>query len=109
MKPSIKDRIARHDAMNAECEQNETVRMNRVIEHMRFQKEHKQRVQRMQFDMALLADRIVNKLEQMRDESRPKSYGEEWNDEFCAAVKLLPAARAFAEECEINCTEVKEK
>lgn len=62
----------------------------------------------MQFKLALLADRMVEKLEEERDEYRPRTYGA-WDERFVTAVKLLPEARRFAEECEINCTEVKEK
>lgn len=61
---------------------------------------------RMQFDLALLADRMTERLEELRDEHRPRTYGN-WDDEFYMAVRLLPEARAFTEECEINCIEVK--
>lgn len=107
MKPDIRDRIARHDEMNAERERNETVRMNRVIEHMRRQEEHERRIRRMEFDLYLLADRILHRLERMRDENRPKSYSEDWNDGFCTAIANIREARAFAEECEMRCIEVK--
>ena len=58
--------------------------------------------ERMQFDLALAADRIVERLENIRDEKRPRTYGD-WDDEFCEAVVLLPEARRFAEDCIMNC------
>ena len=61
---------------------------------------------RMRFDLALTAEDLVQRMETIRDEKRPKTYGE-WDSEFCEAVRLLPEARRFAEECMMNCMEVK--
>ena len=58
---------------------------------------------RMQFDLALTAQDIVKRLEDVRDERRPHRFGEEWDADFCAAVVTLPDAREFAEECMMNC------
>jgi len=57
---------------------------------------------RMQFDLELIADRIVERLEDERDTHRPRTYGA-WDETFCTAVRMLPEARAFEEECEMNC------
>ena len=57
---------------------------------------------RMQFNLALLADDIVRRLEDIRDEKRPRTYGE-WDPAFCTAVILLPEARRFAEDCMMDC------
>ena len=64
-------------------------------------------VERMQFNLALLAEDIVDRLEDERDSRRPRRYSEEWDPVFCMAVVTLPEARAFAEECMMNC--IKEK
>ena len=61
---------------------------------------------RMRFDLALAADMIVERLEDIRDEKRPRTYGD-WDEDFCNAVVLLPEARQFAEDCMMNC--MKEK
>lgn len=58
--------------------------------------------EKMQFDLALTAGDIVRRLEDERDSKRPKTYGE-WDEDFCAAVVTLPEARAFADECMMNC------
>lgn len=63
--------------------------------------------ERMQFDMALTADQIVQKLEGQRDANRPRRFSEEWSPLFCDAVVLLPEARKFAEDCMMYC--MKEK
>ena len=62
--------------------------------------------ERMRFDLALTADDIVRRLENIRDEKRPRTYGE-WDEDFCRAVELLPEARRFADDCMMNCMEVK--
>lgn len=58
---------------------------------------------KMKFNLALMADRIVQRLEEERDTKRPRTYGDEWDKDFCAAVVTLPEARAFADECMMNC------
>lgn len=58
----------------------------------------------MRFNLALLADRITERLEEIRDEHRPRTYGN-WDEEFYMAVRLLPEALAFTEECETECIE----
>ena len=60
--------------------------------------------ERMQFNLSLTADEIVQKLEEVRDEKRPRKYSDEWDADFCAAVTALPEARQFAEECVMDCT-----
>lgn len=62
--------------------------------------------EKMQFGLALAAEQIVDRLEEARDRHRPRTYGE-WDPAFCTAVKLLPEARAFEEECAMDC--VKEE
>lgn len=64
--------------------------------------------ERMRFDLALTAEDIVRKLEQMRDENRPRTYGDSWNEAFCTAVRLLPEARRFADETMMDCMKEKE-
>jgi DNA primase len=61
---------------------------------------------RMQFNLALTAEDIVRRLENVRDEKRPRTYGE-WDEEFCTAVELLPDARRFADDCMMYCMEVR--
>ena len=65
--------------------------------------------ERMRFDLALTADRIVEMLEEQRDRNMPKTADETWNREFCQAVRLLPAARRFAKDCMYDCIEVKKQ
>lgn len=57
-----------------------------------------EQMKRSLFRLWEIADRIVERLEEMRDANEPKP-DEAWNAEFCHAVELLPEARQFAEEC----------
>lgn len=69
--------------------------------------EHEEWMKRMLFNLALIAEDIVRRLENVRDEKRPRTYGE-WDEEFCTAVGLLPDARLFADDCMMDCMEVRE-
>ena len=58
---------------------------------------------RMRFDLFLLADRILEMLEEQRDLHVPKTANEPWNRKFCEAIRTIPAARRFAEKCLADC------
>lgn len=57
---------------------------------------------RMQFNLALTAMDLVDKCEKVRDDRRPRTYGD-WDPGFCDAVIILPDARQFAEDCMMDC------
>lgn len=63
---------------------------------------------RRRFDLMLIADRIVERLEETRDTYRPRTYGT-WDERFYMAVRTLPEAREFLEACEIQCTQDKNR
>ena len=67
------------------------------------ERESKEWAEKMRLDMAILADRIVERLEEVRDARRPRTYGEEWDESFCTAVVTLPEARRFADDCMMDC------
>ena len=60
--------------------------------------------ERMRFDLFLAADRILEMLEKQRDVNIPRSPDETWNPRFCEAIRVIPAARRFAENCLMDCT-----
>ena len=60
--------------------------------------------ERMRFDLFLAADRILEMLEEQRDLNAPKTANETWDPKFCEAIRVLPAARRFTENCLIACT-----
>lgn len=69
--------------------------------------EFQQWKERMKFDMALLADRILEIAENQRDRHVPKTKDEPWDAKFCEAIRVIPAARRFAEDCMMDCIDGK--
>ena len=65
------------------------------------------RVERMDFDLYLLMDSVLTKLERQRDQNRPKTYSEEWNQKFCDAVALIPEVKQYMEYFAIQSTVMK--
>jgi len=72
------------------------------------EREFREWKERMQFDLALTADRIVRILEWQRDRYAPIRPDDTWDMRFCEAVKYLQIARRFAEDCYFDCIEVKD-
>lgn len=70
-------------------------------------RETQEQIARMRFDLMLIADRLVERMEDMRDEHRPRTYGEKWDARFCTAVELLPDARRLVDDCMMECIEVR--
>lgn len=64
---------------------------------------------RMRFDLFLLADKLLEMLEEQRDLNVPKTPDEPWNQKFCEAIRMIPAARRFAESCLMDCIRREDK
>ena len=64
-------------------------------------------LERVDFDMYLAADKALESLEQQRDENRPRRYGEDWNEKFAEAVRLIPEVREMVDYFLMKCTKVK--
>lgn len=107
MRPDIKDRIARHAENNHERDMQEHERVLRAIEHRRTREEFRKWKEKMGFDLYLTSIDILKRLEQIRDDNMP-GPDDDWNDEFCMAIELIPEARRFYEDMAIECTEVKD-
>ena len=71
--------------------------------------EHKAWKERINFDLFLAADKILEMLEEQRDRNVPKTPDEPWNQLFCEAIRTIPAAKRFAERCYMECIKEKEK
>ena len=65
--------------------------------------------ERTQFGLFLMADEILRRLEDQRDRNVPAKADEPWNREFAQAVRLIPTARRFAEECYARCMKEKDE
>ena len=107
MRPSMAERIARHNQDNALREHEENERVLRAVEHRRTQEEFRKWKGKMGFDLYLTSIDILKRLEKIRDDNMP-GPDDDWNDEFCMAIELIPEARRFYEDMAIECTEVKE-
>lgn len=107
MRPDIRDRIARHAENNHERDMQEHERVLRAVEHRRTQEEFRKLKEKMGFDLYLTSIDILKRLEQIRDDNMPWQ-DDDWNDEFCMAIELIPEARRFYEDMAIECTEVKD-
>ena len=107
VRPSMAERIARHNQDNALREHEENERVLRAVEHRRTQEEFRKWKEKMGFDLYLTSIDILKRLEQIRDDNMPGS-DDDWNDEFCMAIELIPEARRFYEDMAMECTEVKD-
>lgn len=94
----FRQRLQRADAVREEQERQAQGMVARKIAHLELEEEMRRWQDRMAFDTYLLADRILERLIRMRDENMPKSVDEEWNDEFCEAVRLIPEAKMFLDD-----------
>lgn len=94
----FRQRLARADAAREEQERLTHDRVSRKIAHLELEEEMRRWQDRMAFDTYLLADRMLEALVRIRDENRPKSADEEWNEEFCEAVRFIPEAKRFLDE-----------
>ena len=67
--------------------------------------EHREWKSHMEIEVAMAADLIVEALEEQRDMNVPKTANERWNPQFCEAVRMMPEAQRFAEDCMMDCIE----
>lgn len=91
----------------SDAQRQATVQM--AIMHREWEEELRKFKERMRFDLFLIAESIVMRLEEIRDENAQTLSNPEFNDLFAMAVRLLPEARAFAEDCEMECIRYEEK
>lgn len=108
VRPSMAERIARHNHDNALREHDENERVMRAIEHRRTQEEFMKWKAEIGFNLHLTAGQILFMLEDIRDDNLPKNMDDQGNRDFLWAVDLIPEARQFAEDTAMDCTEVKE-
>lgn len=106
MRPDIRQRIARAEADREAREKAEHARIRRAVFLRELTEENRQFKEDMRYNLFLLADAYVSVLEAARDALKPKQ-GEEWSENFCKVIELLPEARRFAVECWFDCVEEK--
>lgn len=104
MRPDIRERIARHEADNDERDRKESERIAKVIEQREWEESYRNWKDRMEFDLFLTTDRILEMLERQRDENEPEFPDGEWNDAFCNALTAIQEARMLTNDLMIMCT-----
>lgn len=107
MRPDINDRIRRANKSNAERMSQEHERIQRALAERREHEEVCEWKEYMRYEIAMTALQIVMLAEEVRDINAPKSPDEPWNEAFCQAVRMLPEATAFAEDCLADCIKMK--
>lgn len=79
----------------------------RAKERKQAEREQKQAIERMEFDLYCIAGQIVNSLESDIERYRPKRADEPWDKRFVDAVRLLPEAREVADRLAVEVIGVK--
>lgn len=106
-KPDIRERVNRTNAYNAERKTQEYDRIKQAISLRHEQEEFEEWKKIMRFEIALSAFQIVRKLEDQRDMNVPQPPDFVWNSLFCEAIRMIPEAKRFAQDCWYDCVEVK--
>ena len=102
-RPDISERVAKANNYNEERKKKEHDRVQQLLSDRREYEEILEWKERMKFDLFLTADIILEKLEEQRDANEPKTSDEPWNEQFCEAIRLIPIAREFAQQCFAEC------
>lgn len=101
---AMRQRVERANKAQEERENQRKASVEFAIAIRELQTKNRDQEARMWFDLYLIADRILARLEEIRDENAPKHPEDEWNEDFCIAIELIPEAKMFVEECLIRCT-----
>jgi len=65
------------------------------------------RIEKLDFDMLLAIQTALERMEQQRDDNRPRRYSEEWNKAFCNAVEVIPELQEALTHFTIESTVIK--
>lgn len=77
-------------------------------ERRRMEREQRKTIERMEFDLYVMARKLVNDLEADIEQYRPTRPYAPWDERFVTAVKLLPEARELAERLAVEVIGVKQ-
>lgn len=99
----LRDRINRSVQNRSESTQKTDSAISRKIERMREDEEFRKSCDRTAFEFYLMAGDFLRELEEQAERNRPKGPDDEWNEEFCQALHLLPIARDMVERASIGC------
>lgn len=98
-------RVTRAQQAQEEQEQRRHDEITRRVAMREEQEETQRWIDRMRFNLYLLAGVILDRLEEQRDKNIPADPDGEWNQEFCDAVRTIPEAKMFLEETAMDMIE----
>ena len=87
--------------------ENKLKQAKKRLKRKRDDEAFKQRIERLDYDTYLALSSRLIQLEQQRDDNRPRRYSEDWNNEFCEAVQLIPEMKRYMDYFAIQCTVVR--
>lgn len=79
----------------------------RAKERAQAEREQKQAIDRMEYDLYALFGRLLDGLEEDKERYRPKRAYEPWDEWFVTAIRLIPEAKELAEELAVRVIGVK--
>ena len=101
----FRQRMARAQQAQETHEKRRLEMIGRQIAAREMHEKAKKRHAREMFDLYLLADRVLDLLEETRDRNAPKGTEEDWNDRFCGAVEAIPEVKRFMAEMSVEMNE----
>lgn len=79
----------------------------RAKERKQTEREQRRAVERMEFDLYCIAGKFLADLELDKEQYRPRTANEEWDERFVTAVKLIPDVKELAEDLAVRVIGVK--
>lgn len=79
----------------------------RAKERKQTEREQKQAIERMEFDLYVLCGRLLDTLEADKERYRPRRANEEWDERFVNAVRMIPEVKELAEDLAVRVIGVK--
>ena len=80
----------------------------RAKERKQTEREQKQAIERMEFDLYVLCGRLLESREADTERYRPRRANEEWDRRFVNAIRMIPEVEAMVEELALRVIGVKE-
>lgn len=80
----------------------------RAKERKQAEREQKQAIERLEFDLYVLCGRLLDELEADKERHRPRRANEEWDRRFVNAIRMIPEVEAMVEELTLRVIGVKE-
>lgn len=74
----------------------------RAKERKQTEREQKQAIERMEYDLYVLCGLFLDELEAVKERYRPRSANEEWDERFVNAVRLIQEAKEMTEDLAVR-------